>query len=109
MPRFWRLLSSMVSMVEFLNSKYLWILVCVITVVAIAFSLMDLHDYAGIDLRNRVVGARALLLSHDPYATDWHPGVPLELADPQQRYPGFSRVSAVPPVLFAYVPFASMD
>jgi hypothetical protein len=79
-----------------------------VAAVAIAFSILDLRDYAGIDLRNRVVGARALLLGLDPYRVEWRPGVSLELADYQQRYPGISRVTVAPPVLLAYAPFASL-
>lgn len=93
---------------KFLDSPIYWLLLSLVVVTALYFSVQDLLTYAGIDLRNRVVGARALLASLDPYSTDWRPGMPLELADPQQRYPGLSRVTAVPPVLFAYMPFAPL-
>jgi Glycosyltransferase family 87 len=94
--------------VRFLRSRTFWIILILVSFLALAFSFKDLMDYAGIDLRNRIVAARAILSSLDPYSTDWTPGMPLELADPQQRYPGVSRVSAVPPVLFAYIPFANL-
>jgi len=45
----------------------------------------------------------------DPYTIDWRPGMPLELADFHQRYPGVSRVTVTPPTLFAYVPFAQLS
>jgi hypothetical protein len=68
----------------------------------------DLFQYAGIDLRNRIVGARALVQSIDPYTIEWRPGMPLDLADPSQRYPGVSRVSAAPSLLLLYMPFAEL-
>jgi hypothetical protein len=65
-------------------------------VAALWYSLDDLVRYGGVDLRNRVVGARALLLSIDPYNVEWRPGTPIELADTHQRYPGVTRVTAAP-------------
>jgi hypothetical protein len=88
-------------------------IVCILAIsvfaLAMALSIKDLHDFAGVDLRNRIVGARALLMSLDPYSVEWRPGMPLWLADFNQRYPGASKVTVPPTVLFAYVPFAELS
>jgi hypothetical protein len=68
-------------------------------------SLGDTKQYAGIDLRNKVVGARYLLAGLDPYAIEQNP--PSEwFLDPQRHYPGYSRTTVTPLVLMAYCPFA---
>jgi hypothetical protein len=77
-------------------------------IVVFSYSISDLMGHAGIDLRNRVVGARALLSFLDPYSIDWRPGIPLELADTWQRYPGVTRVTATPSLLLLYIPFAQL-
>jgi Glycosyltransferase family 87 len=89
--------------------KILWPLISIVFGIAIFLSIQDLIDFAGIDLRNRVVGARALLMGLDPYHIDWREGAPLELADFWQRYPGVSRVTIDPVTLFLYVPFANLS
>jgi hypothetical protein len=94
---------------KILHTNIVCAVVFCIIFVAMIISIKDLRQYAGIDLRNRIVGARALLMSLDPYAELWHPGMPLELADFYQRYPGISRVTAPPTVIFAYVPFAYLS
>jgi hypothetical protein len=88
--------------------RWIWASLCAICVAALWYSLDDLVRYGGIDLRNRVVGARALLLSIDPYHVEWRPGAPIELADTHQRYPGVTRVIAAPPLLLLYMPFAKL-
>jgi len=95
--------------VSFLHSRWFWIVIILVASSSMIFSIKDLCDYAGIDLRSRVVGARAILLSLDPYSTGWHVGMPLELADSLQRYPGVSRNTADPPFLLVYVPFANFS
>jgi hypothetical protein len=68
-------------------------------------SLGDAKQYAGVDLRNKVVGARYLLAGLDPYAIEQNP--PSEwFIDPQRHYPGRSRTTVTPLVLMAYCPFA---
>ena len=92
--------------VKISTSWRIWLLIIPFCILALAYSVKDLNYYAGIDLRNRVVGARALLLSLDPYSIYWLPGMPLDLADPSQRYPGVTRVTATPSLLLLYIPFA---
>src|SRR5580704_4496517 len=50
--------------------------------VVLMVSLSDVGRYAGIDFRNRIVGARVLLTGQDPYTFCWQPGMPEELLDP---------------------------
>jgi len=90
------------------SSRWAWVPLCAICAAALWCSLDDLARYGGVDLRNRVVGARALLLSIDPYNVEWRPGAPVELADTHQRYPGVTRVTAAPPLLLLYAPFAHL-
>lgn len=90
------------------SPRWIWVPLCAICVAALWYSLDDLVRYGGVDLRNRVVGARALLLSIDPYHVEWRPGTPIELADTHQRYPGVTRVTAAPPLLLLYMPFANL-
>jgi hypothetical protein len=92
-----------------LASRWLWVFCVLFCIAAFAYSISDLINDAGIDLRNRVVGARALLLSLDPYSIDWRPGMPLDLADTHQRYPGVTRVTAAPSCLLMYIPFAELS
>jgi hypothetical protein len=89
-------------------SRSVWLILSAVCIAALTYSICDLQQYASIDLRNRVVGARALLLSIDPYNIEWRPGMPLELADLHQRYPGITRVTAAPPLLLLYAPFAEL-
>jgi Glycosyltransferase family 87 len=85
---------------------FIWSAAFVFCSLVLAYSLGDLMHYAGMDLRNRVVGARALLSSLDPYSIDWRPGMPLDLADRWQRYPGVTKVTVAPSGLLMYLPFA---
>ena len=91
-----------------LTSRWLWVVLAITSIIALSYSINDLFEYAGIDLRNRVVGARALIQSLDPYKIEWRSGMPLELADMFQRYPGVTRVTAAPPLLLLYMPFAEL-
>src|SRR5262245_56918383 len=74
----------------------------VFTLVAFWVSLQDVSRYAGIDFRNRIVGARAMLAGYDPYTLEWHEDMPLELLDPCHDKL-VHRLTAPPPTLFLYV------
>src|SRR5215213_6738257 len=100
--------SSAKFVIFWVSSRWVWILLSIICVAALLYSLIDFVQFGGMDLRNRVVGARALLLSTDPYKIEWQNGMTLELADTFQRYPGVTRVSASPPLLLLYMPFAEL-
>ena len=100
--------SGVSPIARLLTSRWLWVVLIVTSIIAFSYSINDLFEYAGIDLRNRVVGARALIQSLDPYKIEWRSGMPLELADMFQRYPGVTRVTAAPPLLLLYMPFAEL-
>ncbi len=70
-------------------------------------SLMDVRHYAGIDFRNRIVGARVMLTGQDPYTFAWQPGMPLELLDPCHD-DRVHRLTAPPPTLFLYAVIAPL-
>jgi hypothetical protein len=60
------------------------LLLAALALVAAAL-LIDLHltrKYGGIDLRDKVVGARSLLEGRSPYFEPWQPGDPERFADP---------------------------
>ena len=79
----------------------------ILTFVVFLVSLQDIGRYAGIDFRNRIVGARAMLAGYDPYTFEWQPGMPLELLDPihdEQVH----RLTAPPPTLFPYSAIAPL-
>lgn len=78
-----------------------------LTFLVLLLSLLDLGRYAGIDLRNRIVGARVLLTGQDPYTFVWQPGMPLELLDPCHDFL-VHRLTAPPPTLFLYAPIAPL-
>ncbi|HEV8015395.1 MAG TPA: O-fucosyltransferase family protein [Stellaceae bacterium] len=77
--------------------------------IAIGFSFHDLLVYPGIDLRNRIVGAREILEGLDPYTFEWDPSMSTWLADPGRQYGGINILTAPPTVLFAYIPFAGFS
>jgi len=77
--------------------------VLVAVLVALAGLVADLQNtvhFGGVDLRNRVVGARALALGLDPYYLKWSPRLPQTLLDPADSptVPN-SRVTVPPTVL----------
>jgi len=77
------------------------------TFIVFLISLWDIGRYAGIDFRNRIVGARVLLTGQDPYAFEWQPGMPLELLDPCHDNL-VHRLTAPPPTLFLYATLAPL-
>jgi hypothetical protein len=78
-----------------------------LTFIVFLVSLLDVGRYAGIDFRNRVVGARVLLTGQDPYTFEWQPGIPLELLDPCHD-PLVHRLTAPPPTLLLYAAIAPL-
>ncbi len=71
-------------------------------IVSFVNSARDAYNYGGIDLRNRIVGARAIWSGIDPYTLDWQSGMSQRLLDPWRRSPGLTRVTVPPTTLFAY-------
>jgi hypothetical protein len=75
--------------------------------------LMDFNNtckFGGVDLRNRVVGARLLLAGKDPYTYKWKPGEPERFLDKCDNFSmPVNRVTASPAALLLYAPLAWLD
>ncbi len=78
------------------------------SLIAFLVTLRDCVQYPGVDLRSRVVAARALRMGLDPYLHEWRAGMSEELLDPGRRHPGPSRATYPPTLLMLYVPFAGL-
>jgi len=66
-------------------------------------------NYGGVDLRNRVVGARVLQQGLDPYYYKWKPGDSELLLDPSdQPNSPVTRLTASPTVLMFHLPLANL-
>jgi len=63
---------------------------------------MDSCRYGGVDLRDKVVAARAFWAGLDPYQDEWAPPASERLLDPYRRYPGPSRATITPVALLGY-------
>ena len=71
--------------------------------------LKNTFQYGGVDLRNRVVGARLLRREIDPYFYKWQTGDPLELLDPRDKAENEVNMVTVPPSLLLLLsPFAEV-
>lgn len=68
----------------------------------------DATRYAGLDLRCKTTGARAILRGLNPYNFPWKPGDAPELCDPWRRIPGPTRTTYPPPLELLYVPLANV-
>jgi hypothetical protein len=75
---------------------------------AFLVTLRDSLHYPGVDLRCKVVAARAMLRGLDPYIFEWREGMPLELLDATRRHPGPSRANYPPTLLMLYAPLAGL-
>ena len=66
--------------------------------------------YGGVDLRNRVVGARLMKNDLDPYYFKWEKGDPVELLDPRDN-PDWevNRVTVAPTVLVFHAVIAKLS
>jgi hypothetical protein len=69
----------------------------------------DAWEYNGVDLRPKVLGARAMLAGLNPYDYDWRPGMSERLLDPWRRHPGVTRTTYPPTLLLFYAPLANVD
>ncbi|MBV9387391.1 MAG: DUF2029 domain-containing protein [Chroococcidiopsidaceae cyanobacterium CP_BM_ER_R8_30] len=81
----------------------------IISVVGFVVDLENTLNYGGVDLRNRVVGARLLLNGIDPYYFKWHHGMPDLWLDPlvDPNWP-VSRVTVPPTVLMVHATIAKL-
>jgi hypothetical protein len=74
-----------------------------LSAVAVVVSVTDVAGrYGGIDIRNRVVGARVLAEGGDPYTFRWQPGMPERLLDPVHGLSPVARVTVPPTGLCLY-------
>lgn len=65
--------------------------------------------YGGVDLRNRVVGARLLKKNLDPFFYKWQKGDSVELLDPRDKAENEVNMVTVPPsVLVLIAPFSGI-
>jgi hypothetical protein len=71
------------------------------------WTFLDIRTYAGVDLRNRVVGARVMLAGYDPYTFVWESGLPDTLLDPVYD-PKAHRLTLSPPTLLPYAAMAPL-
>ncbi len=91
----------------------IWAVIIVVTAVTVAGLLVDFKNtrkYGQVDLRNRVVGARAMIAGENPYTYVWKPGAPERLIDPLLApEAGASRVTVTPAVLAVHAIFAPLS
>ncbi len=76
------------------------------SLLAFLVSARDCFQYPGVDLRCRVVAARAIRMGLDPYQYEWREGMSEQLLDPTRRHPGPSRATYPPTLLMLYVPLS---
>ncbi len=98
------------------TEKYLKTLIFILLIYSIliaffgiAFDTCNTIKYGGIDLRNRVVGARLLLDGSDPYYTKWDENTPEYFLDGRDFYGlPVSRCTVTPALLALHVPLAKL-
>ena len=99
---------------RFSRRRYLVLLTIALTFCLANFarSAFDAFEIGGIDLRPKILGARALEAGLDPYLAQtfaWSENTPTEFRDPHVRhYPGLSRVTYPPSLLLFYMPLDKM-
>lgn len=79
------------------------------TIGAFLRTCLDLRTYRGIDLRDRLVGARVMLAGYDPYTFYWQPGMPEEWLDPIRGEFQVHRLTKTPVTLWLYAPVARLS
>src|ERR1700679_3814962 len=82
-------------------------LALLIGIVVFLWTLLDIGYFAGVDLRNRIVGARVMLAGHDPYIFIWQPDMPEEWLDPVYDAKAH-RLTLSPPGLLPYALIAPL-
>ena len=82
----------------------------IVTILGFIIDIVNTLQYGGIDLRNRVVGARALIEGMDPYFFKWHQGMSDRLLDPLVKPNSItSRVTVPPTVLLLHSTIAGLS
>jgi hypothetical protein len=93
------------SLLRFGEYRKMWhaglLVVGGISALGLLGDFVNTAKFGQIDLRNRVVGARAMLGGLDPYLYRWQPGAPTTLLDPYdfEARPTMSAVTVTPTVL----------
>ncbi|MCF7859013.1 MAG: DUF2029 domain-containing protein [Candidatus Cloacimonetes bacterium] len=91
----------------------IWILLIYsifIAFLGISFDTFNTIKYGGVDLRNRVVGARLLLDGRDPYFTKSAKNTPDYYVDGRDYYDlPVSRCTITPSLLLLHIPWASIN
>ncbi len=89
--------------------NFLLAIAIMVALLGAAYDLKNTVELGGVDLRNRVVGARLLVKGLDPYFFRWQQGDPETLLDPLDK-PGLpvSRVTVPPTGLVLYIPFSGL-
>lgn len=84
------------------TEKAIFITLLFLSLFSFLISMGDVIKYGGVDLRNKVVGAREFWIGIDPYKSQSKPPTNDWLLDPARRYPGPSNATVTPPVLMFY-------
>lgn len=87
----------------------LLILAVFLAIMGFLSDLRNTFQYAGVDLRNRVVGSRLLQNEIDPYFYKWRENDPVTFLDPRDD-PGnqVNRVTVTPAVLQLFLPLSKL-
>jgi hypothetical protein len=89
--------------------NFLLAIAMIVALLGAAYDLKSTVESGGVDLRNRVVGARLLSRGLDPYFFRWQQGDPETLLDPLDKPElPVSRVTIPPTGLALYIPFAEL-
>ncbi|MFC1898066.1 glycosyltransferase family 87 protein [Candidatus Cloacimonadota bacterium] len=87
----------------------LLIFVIFLTISGFLEDIKNTFQFGGVDLRNKVVGARLLKRDMDPYFYKWQQGDPLVLLDPRDKVEKEVSMVTVPPSLLQLIlPFADI-
>lgn len=99
------MLSNKLRTTKILN--FLLVFAIIIGILAFFKDLKASIDFGGLDLRNRVVGARLLHRGLDPYYFKWTPGTDEKLLDPLDNPElSFTRVTVPPTILLFHLPLS---
>lgn len=102
-------------MTQINNTLLIRVALCISIVMAIAGFLTDFYNtskYGGVDLRDRVVGARVISeLKVDPYFFKWNDSLSERYLDPNDNtsLPFYTRLTIPPTVLSLHVLFSNLS
>lgn len=90
--------------------KSLLVVSIIVAVAGFTADLINTNKYGGVDLRNRVVGARVLFeLKEDPYSFKWSEGLSDRYLDPSDNAAiAVTRVTVTPTLLGFYAIFSAI-